>query len=454
MREFIESIVSWQLIISVGVIVVVIHMLLGLAGLSTYGERKVSAYIQDRIGPNRVGLDLGLPALAFLKGLFGLGQFLADGLKFILKEDYTPRGVDKALFTLAATIVIVPALIAFAVIPWGGSLVLPEVHLLGITIKQQTVVVAGANLSVGIVYLLAVASLSVYAVVLGGWASNNKYAFLGGLRSSAQMISYEIPMGLSILTVLLMTGSLLPEKIISYQISHGWLISGLPVVGAIFYICALAEGNRTPFDNAECEQELVGGYHTEYSAMRMALFLLSEYIHLVTASAFFSLLFLGGYHLPLTWVGASSNHWLSPDYTTDNLVFAIISVLLKFHVFLAKTLAMVLLAMLVRWTIPRLKFNQVMGMAWNGVIPLSIGLVVVSSVMIHFGYTGWTWMLPMNIAVGAIFLAFAPASTRSTQNKRLRIAGSRFYPLVGERVVSEPTHSMAVEDRPVQGTVA
>jgi NADH-quinone oxidoreductase subunit H len=448
MHEFIESILSWQLIISVVVIVIVIHMLLGLAGLSTYAERKVSAYIQDRIGPNRVGLDLGLPALAFLKGLCGIGQFLADGLKFILKEDYTPRGVDKTLFSLAACIVIVPALIAFAVIPWGGSITLPEVHPLGFTIHRETVVIAGANLSVGIVYLLAVASLSIYAVALGGWASNNKYAFLGGLRASAQMISYEIPMGLSILTVLLMTGSLMPEKIVGYQMAHGWLIGALPVVGVVFYVCALAEGNRTPFDNAECEQELVGGYHTEYSAMRMALFLLSEYIHLVTASAFFSLLFLGGYHLPLTWVGATANHWLSPDFHSDSMLWSIVAVLAKFGVFLVKTVAMVFLAMLVRWTIPRLKFNQVMGIAWNGVIPLSIVLVVVAAIMIHFDYTGIEWMLPMNIVVGAIFLFLAPASTRSTENKRLRIAGSRFYPLAGEAAVSHPTDPTALADAP------
>ena len=443
MHDFIESVLTWQLIVSVVVILIVIHMLLGLAGLSTYGERKVSAYIQDRIGPNRVGLDLGLPALKFLKGLFGLGQFLADGLKFILKEDYTPRGVDKSLFMLAATIVVVPALIAFAVIPWGGSLALPELSVFGwFTIKAQTVVLAGANLSVGIVYLLAVASLSIYAVALGGWASNNKYAFLGGLRSSAQMISYEIPMGLSILTVLLLTGSLIPEKIIAFQAHHGWLIMAMPVVGVVFYICALAEGNRTPFDNAECEQELVGGYHTEYSAMRMALFLLSEYIHLVTASAFFSLLFLGGYHLPASWVGAEGNHWLSPENTTW------IAALLKFHVFLGKTIAMVFLAMLVRWTVPRLKFNQVMGMAWNGIIPLSIGIVVITAIMIYFGYTDWKWMLLMNIAVAAVFLALAPASMRSTENKRLRIAGSRFYPLIGERAVTTPTHDMAKQDQP------
>ncbi len=443
MRELIESILTWQLIVSVVVILIMMQSLLGLAGLSTYAERKVSAYIQDRIGPNRVGLDLGLPALKFLKGLFGLGQFLADGLKFILKEDYTPRGVDKSLFMLAATIVVVPALIAFAVIPWGGSLALPELSVFGwFTIKAQTVVLAGANISVGIVYLLAVASLSIYAVALGGWASNNKYAFLGGLRSSAQMISYEIPMGLSILTVLLMTGSLIPEKIVAYQAQHGWLIMAMPVVGAVFYICALAEGNRTPFDNAECEQELVGGYHTEYSAMRMALFLLSEYIHLVTASAFFSLLFLGGYHLPATWVGGTVDHWLSPENTTW------IAALLKFHVFMGKTLAMVFLAMMVRWTVPRLKFNQVMGMAWNGIIPLSIGIVVITAIMIYFGYTDWKWMLLMNGGVAAIFLALGPASMKSTENKRLRIAGSRFYPLVGEKPATGPSHAMAKADHP------
>jgi NADH-quinone oxidoreductase subunit H len=442
MHDFLESIVTWQLIVSVAVILVIIHMLLGLAGMSTYAERKISAYIQDRIGPNRVGLDLGLPALEFLKGLFGLGQFLADGLKFILKEDYTPRGADKQLFNLAATIVAVPALIAFAVIPWGGRLSLPEVTVGGLTIHAQTVTVAGADLNVGVVYLLAVASLSIYAVTLAGWSSNNKYAFLGGLRASAQMISYEIPMGLSILAVLLAAGTLMPSGIIAHQAEHGWLILSMPVVAVVFYTCALAEGNRTPFDNAEAEQELVGGYHTEYSAMRMALFLLSEYIHLVTASAFFTLLFLGGYHLPATWVGAGARHLFTPENTT------VLAVLLKFAVFVAKALGIVFLAMLVRWTIPRLKFNQVMGMAWNGAIPLSIALVVGASVLIAAGKTGPGWMLGMNLVLGLIFLSLAPRSTRTTANRRLRIAGSRFYPLQGERPSTGPTTAAALADKP------
>lgn len=444
MAEFLSSIITWQLIISVAVMLIIMQSLLGLAGLSTYAERKISAYIQDRIGPNRTGLDLGLPALSFLKGLFGLGQFLADGLKFILKEDYTPRGADKFLFTLAATIVVIPALIMFLIIPWGGKVEIPALDVFGVfTIHAQTVHFAGANLSVGIVYLLAVASLGIYAVTLAGWASNNKYAFLGGLRASAQMISYEIPMGIAILVVLLMTGSLLPDRILNFQADHGWLIFAQPVMAVIFYICLLAEGNRTPFDNAECEQELVGGYHTEYSAMRMALFMLSEYIHLVTGAAFFSLLFLGGYHLPATWVGASPDHWLHPEN------YSWLGVIAKFHVFMGKTIFMVFVAMMVRWTIPRLKFNQVMGMAWNGLIPLSIAMLLIVSVMVAKGWTAIWQMALMNIAVAAVFVMIAPNIAKTTENKRLRIAGSRFSPLLGEEVVTGVTNPMARADRPV-----
>lgn len=430
MAEFLSSILSWQLIVSVVVILVVLHLLLVLAGGGTYLERKISAYIQDRIGPNRVGLDLGLPALKFLKGLFGLGQPLADGLKFILKEDYTPRGADKTLFTLAAVIVVVPVMIAFAIIPWGGKLALPEVNIFGVIIKEQVVNVTAANINVGLIYLLAVASLGIYAITLAGWSSNNKYAFLGGLRASAQMLSYEIPMGLAVLMVLLVTGSLMPDAIVAFQANHGWLILFIPIVAVIFFICALAEGNRAPFDNAECEQELVAGWHTEYSAMRLGLLLLSEYIHLFTGAAFFSVLFLGAYHLPLSWVGGPVDHLLHPDNTS------ILGVLAKFHVILGKTVLVVFVAMLVRWTIPRLKFNQVMGMAWNGVIPLSIALVVTLSIMIALGWTQLWQMAAMNLGIGIIFLALAPASTGTTENKKLRMAGSRFYPMAGERVLT------------------
>ncbi len=439
-----------QLLVNVAVILIVVHILLALAGYCTYGERKISAYIQDRIGPNRVGFDLGLPYLSFLKGLWGLGQPLADGLKFMLKEDYTPKGADKSLFSLGPIIVVIPALIGFAIIPWGGTLSLPPtvtLPLIGWTIPAGDVVIAGANVSVGIIYLLAVASMSIYGITLAGWASNNKYSFLGALRSSAQMISYEIPMGLSILTVLLMVGSLLPEKIIAYQVQHGWLIMAHPVAAVMFFICILAESNRTPFDNAECEQELVGGYHTEYGSMRWALFFLAEYSHMITASAFFALLFLGGYHLPLGFaVESGVAHWLHPEST------GIIAVLLKFHVFFAKVIGCILLMMLIRWTIPRLKYDQVMQVAWQGMIPISLLVVVITAVMVHLGKTGIGPMLLANVALVAVMIALLPLFPRATSNQKVRLAGSRFYPLIGETVNTAPTDPLAREDRPVAGS--
>lgn len=438
-----------QLIVNVVVILLVVHLLLGLAGYSTYGERKISAYIQDRIGPNRVGFDLGLPFLKFLKGLFGLGQPLADGLKFMLKEDYVPRGADKTLFTLAPIVVAIPALIGFAVIPWGGTLSLPEtirIPLLNWDIPGGDVVIAGANISVGIIYLLAVGSMAIYGITLAGWASNNKYAFLGALRSSAQMISYEIPMGLCILTVLLMVGSLLPESIISHQVSHGWLILAHPIAAVIFFITILAESNRTPFDNAECEQELVAGFHTEYSSMRYALFPLSEYIHMAIGSAFFALLFLGGYHLPLGFI--SENHLLHPANT------GILAVLAKFGVFLGKAVGGILTMMLIRWTIPRLKFDQVMQVGWQGMIPISLIVVVMTAVMVFYEKTAWPWMLGANAALALAILAVLPMLPRATSNRKVRLAGSRFYPLEGEVAQTSPTEPAAIEDRPVQGTVA
>lgn len=433
---------SWitpQLIVSVVTIVLVVHLILVTVAYLVQAERKFSAYIQDRIGPNRVGFDFGLPFLKALRGCLGFGQPLADGIKFLLKEDYTPARVDKALFSLAPILIIVPALIGFVVIPWAGRW---DGSIGSWQLFDGVVHVVGANVGVGIIYLLAVASLGVYGVTLGGWASNNKYSFLGGLRASAQMISYEIPMGMALLVALLVYGSVSPDAILKHQYANGWLIFSQPLAALIFYISILAEANRAPFDNAECEQELVGGYHTEYSSMRFALYFLAEYAHLVTSSAFFVLVFCGGYsHRFLPFLP----EWalLSPEATG----FA--GVLLKFGVYFAKVIAVACFAILIRWTIPRLRYDQIMMMAWQLVIPIGLAAVVAVSVMVHVGRTGIVEMLVLNVILFGAIYAFAPRIPRSTSNRRLPMYGSRFSPAEGAAVRTQSTHPLAHHDNPV-----
>ncbi len=440
--------ITAQLLVSVVTIVLVVHVILITVAYLIYFERKISAYIQDRVGPNRVGFDFGLPALAGLKRCLGLGQPLADGLKFILKEDYTPERVDKILFTLAPCLIIVPALIGFVVIPWGGVWECPSFNLLGISALHITggpVHIAGANVNIGIVYLLAVASLGVYGVALGGWASNNKYSFLGGLRATAQMISYEIPMGLSLLAILLMIGTVYPEAIIRHQAHNGWLLFSQPLAALVFFISILAEANRAPFDNAEAEQELVGGYHTEYSSMRFALFFLAEYAHMVTSSAFFALLFLGGYQPPPASGATPST---SPDGPTASWHVLINSFI---AVFFGKVVTIICFMMVIRWTIPRLRFDQIMMMAWQLVIPVSLALVVAVSVMVYLGQTGLFPMLGANVGVVVLLLICAPLIPKATSNRRVPLYGSRFSPMPGERISTSPTDRLAIVERPVQG---
>jgi NADH-quinone oxidoreductase subunit H len=464
-RNFVEDNISAQLFVSAHVLLIMVHVVLIVVAYSVFLERKISAYIQDRIGPNRVGFDFGLPFLKFLgtdgplKGVLGLGQPLADGIKFLLKEDYTPGKVDKILFTLAPVLIIIPALIGFVVIPWGGWWHLGDIPTPFGTIQGGKVLIAGADVNIGIVYLLAVASLGVYGVTLGGWASNSKFSFLGGLRATAQMISYEIPLGLSLMAALLVVGSVIPTKLIDYQVQHGWLILAQPMAALLFFIAILAEANRAPFDNAEAEQELVGGYHTEYSSMRFALFFLAEYAHMVTSAAFLVLLFFGGYHLPLGWLGLGENHWLSPEATG----FA--AVLAKIAVYLAKVVLVICFEMLIRWTLPRLRYDQVMMLGWQTLIPTSLAVVVVTSIMVYFGQTpadlaeslnAFAW-LPMFAVNALLFAAVYLGQTmlpRSTANRRVRLYGSRFFPVEGESPASAPSHAMALEDRPVQGTVS
>ena len=440
------DLVDAQLFVSLHVLVIVVHVVLISVAYLVMAERKISAYIQDRIGPNRTGFDFGLPWLAFLKGFLGLGQPLADGIKFLVKEDYTPLNVDKALFTLGPVLIIIPALIGFAVIPWGGVWVTPEIPIpfLG-TLESQEVVVAGANVDVGLIYLLAVASLGVYGVTIGGWASNNKYSFLGGLRATAQMISYEIPLGLSILAVLLIVGSLLPVKIIDWQADNGWMLFAQPIAGVLFFLAILAEANRAPFDNAEAEQELVGGYHTEYSSMRFALYFLAEYAHLVTSTAFFVLLFLGGWQLLPGF---------DPLPETAEGWAGLLVVMAKFGIFFGKVLLIACFTMVIRWSLPRMRYDQVMQMAWQGVIPLSLSVVVMTSVWVFMGWTNLPALLLGNVVVFAIALAVQPFLPKYSAIHRLPLYGSRFNPISPADVNTAPTNPLALEDRPVQGTAS
>src|SRR5437762_1300216 len=252
-------------------------------------ERRMAAWTQDRIGPNRVGIPLTNIRL------WGLGQPLADGLKFIFKEEYTPAHVDRRLFILAPLAIVATALAIYAVIPFGS--LIPPFHLGPLKSDKPIELVVAPNVDVGVIYVFALASIAIYGVILGGWASNSKYSFLGGLRSSAQLIAYELPMGLGILGVVLAAGSLNLTAIIKAQAEQGWFAFVQPLGFVVFLVASFAEAARLPFDLPEAEQELIGGYHTEYSGMKLLLFLIAEFLHMITAAFLIVILFFGGWHL-------------------------------------------------------------------------------------------------------------------------------------------------------------
>jgi NADH-quinone oxidoreductase subunit H len=329
-------------------IVIVANVLMGAVAYLIYVERKVAAYAQDRIGPNRAGREFGIP--------FGLLQPLADGAKMLLKEGVVPGYVNKPLYRLAPMIAIVAALMAFAVIPFGP--VGPD-QLIDFQIAPY--------IDIGIVYIFAVSSLAVYGVILAGWASNNKYSFIGGLRSSAQLISYEIPLGLSILGMVLWAGSLDLNAIIDWQDRHVWGILASPIGFLIFLVSAFAETNRLPFDLPESEQELVGGFHTEYSGMKFGMFFLGEYVHVITVSFLTVILFFGGWDFP----------FLSAEQT------GIVSALAKLLVITFKVTLVILFMMWVRWTLPRFRYDQLMDLAWKSMIPLALVNLVATAVIIQ-----------------------------------------------------------------------
>jgi NADH:ubiquinone oxidoreductase subunit H len=565
------------------VIALVSHLvILGTVAYLILLERKIASWVQDRIGPNRVGLDFGILPFKFLKKMNGLGQPLADGIKFIVKEDYQPKGVDKTLFTIAPAAMIIVIIISIAVLPWGGQVrstrdvdvtgtqtnsgrqaaydnivasgelvdpttkdpsgkvitqathlgtykdgsgrlmayaVYDQANAAGQVKRSQRVVdisgnenvgpneltgviqtklppdakiardvatipvdmpielvknadgtysevvrnvtyqwlFAAGKLNIGVLYILAVLSLAVYGVVIGGWASNNKYSFLGGLRATANMISYEIPLGLTILCVVLMYGTLDLGTMIDHQAGYwfgvipAWNCFTQPLAFVLFIVCIHAEANRAPFDTAEAEQELVGGYHTEYSAMRFALFFLAEYAGMITTSAVCVAMFLGGWHLPYIdylWPALSGNvAGAEPSVTTS-----IIAAVVRAFVFFGKTMGIIFLFMWVRWSLPRFRFDQIMILAWRALIPISLALMMVTAVVIYFTagpvmplrelpFSEAAMLFLGNVVVLVLAMVISlflpqPAPT----NRKMVVRGSRFHrtPLPGTPVIPEP----------------
>ena len=456
-------------------IAIIAHFgILGTVAYMILLERKIASWVQDRIGPNRVGLGFGVIPWLKDKHMFGLGQPLADGLKFVLKEDYHAKNVDRVLFTLAPMLMITVIILSIAVLPWGGvkqttrafdvtgasdpaaaalerlpiqSTVVtpPQVEttsdedgngrtLATVTYRYPFMI---ADLDIGILFILAVLSLAVYGVVIGGWASNNKYSFLGGLRATANMISYEVPLGLSALTVLLMFGTLNLNDIVDKQVHYwfgfvpAWNVFIHPLAFLMFLVCIHAEANRAPFDTAEAEQELVGGYHTEYSSMRFALFFLAEYAGMITTSAVCVALFFGGWHLP----GLGDNVNGAAPSVTDSLLLCIIRAL----VFFGKTLVIIAIFMWVRWSLPRFRFDQIMNLAWRALIPISLILMLATAItiwamgpqdrgprMLITGKMAAVLFVVNVVTMAAIMIGsrFVPAAPDT--NRKVRIPGSRF----------------------------
>ena len=371
-------------------IIVFTVYLVGVA-LLTLAERKISAWIQDRHGPNRVGYG-------------GLLQPAADGLKNIMKEETYPAAAYKPLFVLAPAMAFIPALITWAVIPFAAP----------IPTKWGRIDMVVADLPIGFLYILAIASLGVYGIVLAGWSSNNKYALLGGLRSSAQMVSYEISMGMSTVAVLLLSGNVALNSIIHQQAVMGWNVALLSIAFFIFLVAAFAETNRLPFDLPEAESELIAGYHTEYSAMKFSMFFIAEYANLVTASALIVTLFFGGWDVPFTmWDNV-------PPYTYGKF-FATLAM------FAMKLLFFIFLYMWIRWTLPRFRYDQLMSLGWKFMLPLALAyIVIIAVVTLGLDMTGLVRgrrygliMFAVNIVL--LFLVFwmldrgriiSPASTR------------------------------------------
>jgi len=354
---------NWNFVIfSIVKIAVVVGVVQGMVAYAVLAERKISAWIQDRVGPNRCAPPFAkyIPVVGPALIRLGIFQPLADGLKFMLKEDFTPAGVRKIYFWLAPALAVIPSMLVVAVIPFGSQ------------IGAQKMVIA--DLNVGILYTFGIVSLGVYGIVLAGYAANSKYPMFGGIRSSAQMISYEISMGMSVIPVLLIAGNLNLSRIIGWQSAHGWMVFYAPVSFIIFLIASFAETNRLPFDLPEAETELVGGYHTEYSSMKFALFFLAEYSNMVASSAMMVTLFFGGWTLPF-W---GLDHSAGESAGTHALLIGLAHIL----IFLVKMLVFMVLFIWVRWMFPRFRYDQLMDLGWRRFVPLALVNILVTAVIL------------------------------------------------------------------------
>jgi len=426
---------NFNLLLSLLTIAAVVGVVMGGFAYLTLLERWIAAWVQDRKGPNRVGP-------------FGLFQPLADGGKFLLKEEVVPGHVDRLFYMLGPCIATMTALLAIAVVPFGRTDPAPTLldyrakleddNQPAVPVWPQTVseeqailkadkeyaeqngeptykekveayngsyqFVIASHVNIGIVFVFAIGSLNVYAIILGGWSSNSKYSMLGSLRASAQVISYEIPMGMAVLGVLLLTGSLNLERVIDHQVHHGWNILYQPLAALLFVTAIFAECNRLPFDLPECEQELVAGYHTEYSGMKFALFMIGEYTHMLTTSLLVMILFFGGWHLP---------------FLAD--VGGIGGAILKLVILCGKMFLFILFYMMVRWTIPRFRFDQLMGLAWKVLLPLALVNLLAVLLVKQFDWTPWI-LLPVSlvILVGAAYVTLLMPQPPARQTRYVK----------------------------------
>jgi NADH-quinone oxidoreductase subunit H len=339
--------IDWFFILEKFILIaLVITLSMVVAMYATYAERKVAAFLQDRIGPNRAGI-------------FGLLQPLADGGKLFFKEEIIPMMSSKFLFILGPCLTMVTALLTSAVIPWAPSF----------SIRGHEVPVQIADINIGVLFIFGVVSLGVYGIMIGGWASNNKFSLLAAIRGASQMVSYELPMGLALIAVLMLVGDLRMSSIISNQLENGWHIIYQPLGFLIFFVCALAECNRTPFDLPEAENELNFGYHQEYSSMKLGFYLFAEYINMFISGVVMATLYFGGYDIPFVneadW--GIADHWLS---------------LIGFSVLMLKASFFIFVFMWIRWTIPRFRFDQLMKLGWRTLIPLALLNMVLTAAIV------------------------------------------------------------------------